>query len=213
MKVIGSKFSHCHWHAGNFLYWFTKVQVLNIISLSALIYFSFLQTPALIFLLIYSQVLVFIDFHNRAVLWRQLADFHDNDNRRKKSCQPCKYEVYFLTSNNENYSLHLQVKSLKHNLNMKFSPGETPPPKIFVVKKLLFDPLLHECLIRVFNQRHSCKTIQNNPFKLLWCKSCQRKEERLQGSDMPHTVSAYLKIRKQLCITLTLLGLEDRFQE
>ena len=194
MKVIGSKFSHCHWHAGNFLYWFTKVQVLNIISLSALIYFSFLQTPALIFLLIYSQVLVFIDFHNRAVLWRQLADFHDNDNRRKKSCQPCKYEVYFLTSNNENYSL--QVKSLKH-----------------LWWKIVIWSVIQECLIRVFNQRHSCKTIQNNPFKLLWCKSCQRKEERLQGSDMPHTVSAYLKIRKQLCITLTLLGLEDRFQE
>ena len=177
-----------------FLYWFTKVQVLNIISLSALIYFSFLQTPALIFLLIYSQVLIFIDFHNRLFCCDSLLIFMIMIIEEKKSCQPCKYKIYFLTSNNENYSL--QVKSLKH-----------------LWWKIVIWSVIQECLIRVFNQRHSCKTIQNNPFKLLWCKSCQRKEERLQGSDMPHTVSAYLKIRKQLCITLTLLGLEDRFQE
>ena len=30
---------------------------------------------------------------------------------------------------------------------------------------------------------------------------------------MPHTVSAYLEMKKQPCITLTLIGLEDRFQE
>ena len=91
-----------------FLYWFTKVQVLNIISLSALIYFSFLQTPALIFLLIYSQVLIFIDFHNRAVLWWQLADFHDNDNRRKKIMPTL--QVWSLLFNKQQWKLFFASK-------------------------------------------------------------------------------------------------------
>ena len=161
--------------------------------ISADLFFIFTNTSADLFTDLQPSA-DFYWFSQQAVLLWQLADFHDNDNRRKKSCQPCKYKIYFLTSNNENYSL--QVKSLKH-----------------LWWKIVIWSVIQECLIRVFNQRHSCKTIQNNPFKLLWCKSCQRKEERLQGSDMPHTVSAYLKIRKQLCITLTLLGLEDRFQE